>query len=208
MIDLPADALLEECLMLMSEHQICSVPVYTKSQDESKTYFGIVSISDILAKTVFLYYRSFLSTRDAHSGKQAEDQIPIQELETFKKTPLDQLLGLANEGIKWAEVSSSQPLFSLLHAFTKSGLHRVLVRLDSHDFPAKVEKKKKYRIVSQSDLIDIIYQKFFAEFSAATYGTMTISQVIDAHPNRHVVKLNDGQTALACFKVCDLFSYH
>jgi CBS domain-containing protein len=54
LVDLPADSLLGDCLSLMAEHQISSIPVYTL-EDGSKSYKGIVSISDILAKTVFLY---------------------------------------------------------------------------------------------------------------------------------------------------------
>jgi CBS domain-containing protein len=55
LFDIPAEALMSDCLLLMSEHQINSIPVYKLAQDGIKAYKGIVSISDILAKAVFLY---------------------------------------------------------------------------------------------------------------------------------------------------------
>jgi CBS domain-containing protein len=54
LVDLPADALLEDCLLLMAEKKINSIPIYKQTQHGSKSYLGILSISDILTKTVFL----------------------------------------------------------------------------------------------------------------------------------------------------------
>jgi CBS domain-containing protein len=54
--DLATDALMSDCLSLMAEHQIICIPVYKQPVPfgAGKSYKGIVTISDILAKTVFL----------------------------------------------------------------------------------------------------------------------------------------------------------
>lgn len=79
---MPATATLGECLSLMRQREITSVPVYSTD----KKYLGIVSCSDILAKTVFL------------DLKDCADP-DTNTLTRYKDTPLYDVLELSNEGI-------------------------------------------------------------------------------------------------------------
>jgi hypothetical protein len=98
---------------------------------------------------------------------------------------LGQILELSDEGMKWTVDSSSSSLSALVQSFTKSsGIHRVLVRLDTDE--SRAQEKQEYRLVSQSDLVEYIYQELFQEFSAA-YGPMSISAIIVTQPSQHVV---------------------
>jgi hypothetical protein len=115
---------------------------------------------------------------------------------------LEQILGLSDEGVAWA-VYSSQPLSALVQSFTKTDHHRVLVRLDTKESPAERGEQQEYHLVSQSDLIRYIYNELFQDFTAE-FGSISISKILAARETGHVVKLNDGMTALACFKVCFL----
>jgi hypothetical protein len=74
-------------------------------------------------------------------------------------------------------------------------------RLSRYPRPSKSRRCRSTASSLSLILFAFIYRELYAESSAATYGSMTISQILDTRPNPHIVKLNDEATALACFKV-------
>jgi len=148
-ITINADASVSEALQVLSSNNILAAPVFDR---ETNSFLGLVDMMDILANVV-----SFYKEHDSADAKPGEE-VPVswcrnietlqQRGEQFAKQPTTALIDRSRVD-DFCPVSNHGTLFQVMDDVLSHNVHRVPV-FDNSD--------KVYNILSQSDLIQFLYE--------------------------------------------------
>lgn len=111
-------------LKQLKEHNFLSAPVYRTLPDKSRVYTGIVSVSDVVAASVF---EQIFDSTEEFDEANFFDFIDRLEPETFFKSPVKSLIAASKESANPWILYSGEPITALIDLFTKQKQHRCLV---------------------------------------------------------------------------------
>jgi CBS domain-containing protein len=147
-ISIDANASVVDALQVLSSNNILGAPVFDK---ETNNFMGFVDMMDLLANVV-----SFYKERDIEG--QAGEEVPVswcRNIETLKergeqfaKQPVTALIDKSRVD-EYCPVSHHGTLFQVMEDVLSQHVHRVPV-FDNSD--------KVYNVLSQSDLIQFLYE--------------------------------------------------
>lgn len=148
-ISVASTASVVEALQVLSSNNILSAPVF---EMETNSFLGFVDMMDLLANVV-----SFYKERDSFDSRKDED-VPVswcrnietlqQRGEEFAKQPITALIDKSRVD-EYCPVSHHGTLFQVMEDVLSQNVHRVPV-FDNSD--------KVYNILSQSDMIQYLYE--------------------------------------------------
>ncbi|KAI9190809.1 uncharacterized protein BJ171DRAFT_433472 [Polychytrium aggregatum] len=164
LISIHESATLAEALGIMARANISAVPVYRTPEDDihGREYMGIVSVSDVLAWTVFQKFvgdLEYLDTVDPQTFQELQE-----EKAHYFQTAVGDLLGMTLESAESWTLHSSDPILSLIYMFASGRYHRCLV-IDEDakisaatygDGTARVPLGAAVTMVTQTDVVRYI----------------------------------------------------
>lgn len=163
---------LSDALSTLKTANILAVPVYMVPPNEpsGKVFTGIVSVSDILAWTVFQKMFDDMTKVEKDVESEFQNYLDtIQEETEFFKTRVGDLVGRSRESSESWTLHSGDPVSALLQMMTTAQYHRVLIIDDEALGASTVDDDGGVNVppsgsslvmVTQTDLIQYLHQAF------------------------------------------------
>ncbi|KAI8894676.1 hypothetical protein BC833DRAFT_604014 [Globomyces pollinis-pini] len=203
LVDFQENTSIRDVLKALSIKNILAAPVYRQSNEDGKTYIGIISVYDILSFSVF---QEIFESEEEFNERNLFDFVERMEAKEFFNTPIKQVLGSSLESTAPWIAYSTDSLATLLGLFTTAKQHRVIV-IDSDVLLASINgpvpPTAAVTILTQTDFVRFFYESRSGNTSLPSsliepFLDVQIKQVADLlkQQQKPVIAMLDTQTAL------------
>jgi CBS domain-containing protein len=182
-ITLDKDATVETAMGVLRDHNILSVPLIDKKQDNKIA--GVLSISDLCTAIAFqaCFEKFKLEPQKVAEIKKPEFEALVKT--SLFSTPAGSFLGVSEEGKRIWEYDEDTPAETILEIFSK-GVHRVIVKT-----------KGGRRIVSQTDVAKYLKDH---EGKLGDFVKRPINELGLVQDGKGIIKLSMYSSALEGFQ--------